>query len=88
MGSFCKNHIKFQLKKITEELPPITLKSDANFKEKLACSFKYGMSNFARFHSTTQKSKNFTSMGCFYPKFMNSELKNTEELSFMTLTVM
>ena len=63
----------------------MTLKSDAKFKEKLTCGFKYDMRNLVNFHPTTQKSKNFTSMGYFCPKYMSFELKNTEELSFMTL---
>ena len=63
----------------------MTLKSDGKFKEKLTYSFKYDMRNFVDFHQTTQKSKNFTSMGSFCPKYMRFELKNTEELSFMTL---
>ena len=63
----------------------MTLKIDATFKEKLTCGFKYGMRNLANFHPTTQKSQNFISMGYFCPKYMKFELKNTEELSFMTL---
>ena len=63
----------------------MTLKSDATFKEKLTCGFKYGMRNLVNFHPTTQKSQNFISMGYFCPKYMKFELKNTEELSFMTL---
>ena len=43
------------------------------------------MRNFVNFHPTTQKFQNFTSMGYFCPKYMRFELKNTEELSFMTL---
>ena len=39
MGSFCRNHIKFQLRKYSRVVP-LTLKSDANFKEKLTCGFK------------------------------------------------
>ena len=53
----------------------MTLKSDAKFKEKLTCDFKYDMRNLVSFHPTTQKSENFFSMGC----------KNIEELSLMTL---
>ena len=56
----------------------MTLKSDAKFKEKLTCGFKYDMRNLVNFHPTTQKSENFTSMGYFRPKY-------TEELPFMTL---
>ena len=63
----------------------MTLKSDPKFKEKLTCAFKYDMKNLVNFHLTTQKSKNFTSMGYFCPKYLRFELKNTEELSFMTL---
>ena len=74
MGYFCKNHLKFQLKG-TEELPLMGLKSDAKFKEKLTCDFKYDMRNFVNFHPTTQKSKNFISMGYFCLKYMRFELK-------------
>ena len=60
------------------------LKSDAQFKEKLTCTFKYDMRNFVNFDPTTQKSQKFTSMGYFCLKY-EDELKYTEELSFMTL---
>ena len=53
----------------------MTLKSDAKFKEKLTCDFKYDMRNLVKFHLTTQKSENFTSMGSFCPKHIRSELK-------------
>ena len=53
----------------------MTLKSDAKFKEKLTCGFKYDMRNLVNFHPTTQKSKNFTPMGYFCPKYMRFELK-------------
>ena len=51
------------------------LKSDERFKEKLTCDFKYDMRNLVKFHLTTQKSENFTSMGSFCPKYIRSELK-------------
>ena len=54
----------------------MTLKSDAKFKEKLTCIFKYDMRNFVNFHPTTHKSKNFTSMGYFCLKYVRFELKN------------
>ena len=54
----------------------MTLKSDAKFKENLTCGFKFDMKDLVNFHPTTQKSKSFTSMGYFCPKYM---------LSFMTL---
>ena len=52
----------------------MTLKSDAKFKEEFTCGFKYGMRNLLNFQPTTQKSKNFTSMGYFCPKYMRFEL--------------
>ena len=65
----------------------MTLKSDAKFKEKLNCGFKQDMRNLVNFHPTTQKTENFTSIDYFCPKYMKFELKNTEELSFMTLNI-
>ena len=83
VGSFCKNHIKFQLKKY-RRLSPMTLKSDAKFKEKLTCrfTFKFDVRNLVNFHPNTQKPTNFTSMGCFFPKCMMFELKNYRGLIF------
>ena len=63
----------------------MTINSDAKFKEKLTCGFKYDMSNSVKSHPTTQKSESFTSMGSFCSNYIRFELKNTEELSFMTL---
>ena len=60
----------------------MTLKSDAKFKEKLTCGFKYGMRNLVNFHPTTQKSENFTSMGYFFPKYMGFELKKYRGVIF------
>ena len=58
----------------------ITLKSDATFKEKLACGFKYDMRNLVDFHRTTQKSEIFTLMGSsmdtsICPKYIRFELR-------------
>ena len=53
----------------------MALKSDAKFKEKLTCGFKYDMRNLVNFHPTTQKSKNFTLMGYSCPKYMRFELE-------------
>ena len=53
----------------------MTLKSDAKFREKLTCGFKYDMKDLVNFHPTTQKSKSFTSMGYFCPKYIRIELK-------------
>ena len=53
----------------------MTMKSDAKFEEKLTLGFKNDMKNFVNFHPTTKKSKNFTSIGYFCPKYMTFELK-------------
>ena len=60
----------------------MTLKSDANFKEKLTCGFKYDMRNLVNFHQTTQKSENFFSMGSFCPKYTRSELQKYRGVFF------
>ena len=60
----------------------MALKSDAKIKEKLTCGFKYDMRNLVNFHPTTQKSKNFTSMGYFCPKYMRFELKKYRGVIF------
>ena len=52
----------------------MTLKSDAKFKEKLTCGFKYDMRYLVNFYPTTQKSANFFSMGSFCPKYTRFEL--------------
>ena len=53
----------------------MTLKSDAKFKEKLTCGFKYDMRNLVIFLLTTQKFENFKLMGYFFPKYKWFELK-------------
>ena len=58
------------------------LKDDAKFKEKLTCDFKYDMRNFVNFHLTTQKSKKFTSIGYFCPKYMRFELQKYRRVIF------
>ena len=72
--SFCPKHIKCRWKN-TEELCFLALKSDAKSKEKLTVGSKNDMRNLMNFHPTTQKSKYFTSMGYFCPKYMRFELK-------------
>ena len=52
----------------------MALKSDAKFEKKMTLDSKIDMRNLVNFHPTTQKSKNFTSMGYFYPKYMRFEL--------------
>ena len=56
----------------------MTLKSDPRFKEQLTCDFKYDMMNFMNFHPTTQKSRNLTLMGHFWPKYIKFELKKIQ----------
>ena len=68
MGSFCPNHVQFQLKN-TERLSLMTPRSDKKFKEKLTFSFKNDIKNLVNFYPTTQKSENFTSTSSFCPKY-------------------
>ena len=85
--SFCPKQIlllKFRWKNI-EELRFLALKNDAKLKGKLTLDSKNDMRNLVNFHPTTQKTKNFTSMGYFCPNYMRFEPRNTDELSFMTL---
>ena len=58
----------------TEELSLMTLKSDAKFKEKLTCGFKYDMRNLVNFHPNTQKS--------LLPKYTRSELQKYRGVIF------
>ena len=60
----------------------MTFKSDAKFKEKLTCGFKYDMRNLVKFHPTTQKSEIFTSMGSFCPTYIKCELKKYRGVIF------
>ena len=69
-------------KKCTEELPLMTLKSDAKFKEKLIFGFKYDMKKLVNFHQASQKSENFTSMGSFCPKYIRFEPKKYKGVIF------
>ena len=58
-----------------EKLCFITLKSDAKFEEKQTYfGFKEDIRTLVNFDPTTQKSKNFTSMGYFCPKYVRFEL--------------
>ena len=67
MGSFFQNNIKFQIKKHRRAISHDT-EEWYKVEEKLTCSFKYDMRGFLNFYPTTQRSKNFTSMGYFCPK--------------------
>ena len=85
IGSFSWKHIKFQLKKITDELCLMTLKSNAKFEEKLICCFKNNKS-LVNFDLSTRNSQNF-----YFDWFLSCKVynvwpkKSTEELSFMSL---
>ena len=85
--SFCPKHITFRLKN-TEELCFLALKSDVKLKEKLTLGSKNDMRNLVNFHPTTQKSKNFTSMGYFCPNYMRFELKKYRGVIFYDTEVM
>ena len=60
----------------------MTLKSEALFEEKLTLGSKKDVRNLVNFHPNTQKSKNFTLMGCFCPKYMKFELKKYRGVIF------
>ena len=63
----------------------MTLKSDAKFKEKLTCGFKYDMWNLVNFHSTTRSLKISFQWALFVQSIQGLSYKNTEELPFMIL---
>ena len=67
-------YIKFNLKKYRVVM--LMTQSDVKIKEKLTCSSKYDMKNFANFYPATQMSKNFTLMGYFCLKYIKFELRN------------
>ena len=66
----------------------MTLRSDAKFEEKLTLGSKNDTRNLVNFHQTTQKSKNFTSMGYFCPNYMRFELKKYRGVIFHDTEVM
>ena len=51
----------------------------------MTCNFTYDMRILVNVHPTTQKPKNFFSMGSFRPKYTGFELQKTKELSCMIL---
>ena len=53
----------------------MTTKNDAKFEQKLTLGSKTDMRNLVSFHPTTQKSKNFTSISYFCPKYIKFELR-------------
>ena len=63
----------------------MTLKTDANFKEKLTCDFKYDVKNLVSLHPSTQKSEHFFLMGSFCPKYSRFELQKYRGVIFHSL---
>ena len=86
MGSFCPNHIKFQLKKcrrvVFHDTEKKTLNKKNRKRKKLTCGFKYDMRNLMNFHPTTQKSESFFSKCSFYPKYTRFELQKYRGVIF------
>ena len=60
----------------------MTLKSDAKFKEKLTCGFKFDMRNLVNFHPITKKSKYFFLMCTFCPKYTRLEFQKYKGVIF------
>ena len=81
-GFFLSKSYNVSAKKSTKELFLMTLKSDAKFKERLTCGFKYDMRDLVNLHPTTQKSENFFSMGSFCPKYTELELQKYRGVIF------
>ena len=52
IGSFCAKYMMFHLK-APRELSFMTLKSDAEFEEKMTCGLENVMRNMANFHQST-----------------------------------
>ena len=74
MGSFCKNQIKFQLKKY-RRLISHGIEEWCKVSRKTDLWFHIWHMEFGDFDPTTQKSDNFTPMGYFCSKYMMFELK-------------
>ena len=66
---------KVPVKKVQKRNLSWHWRSDARFKEKLTCGFKYDINDLVNFHPTILKSTNFTLMGYFCPKYMRFGLK-------------
>ena len=62
----------------------MTPESNAKFKEKLICDFKYYMSKLLIFHPNTQKCENVFSMG-FFQRMQDLGYKSTEDLCVIIL---
>ena len=60
----------------------MTLKSGEKFKGKLTRGFKNDLRNLVKFHTATQRSEIFTSMGSFCRKYIKFELKKYRGVIF------
>ena len=60
----------------------MTLTSNAKFEEKLTLGSRNDIRNLVDFHATTQKFKDFQSIGYFYPKYMRFELTKYKVVIF------
>ena len=74
VDSFCKNRIKFQLKKY-RRLISHGIEEWWKLKKTRTYGFKFDMRNLVNFHPATQKSRHLTLMGYVCPKYMRFELK-------------
>ena len=70
MGPFWAKYILFELKS-TEGLSLMSLKSDAEFEEKLTCCLENDMTNLANFHQSTRKCQNWNFDGILLSKVEN-----------------
>ena len=81
IGCFCPKQIKIYMKKYRR----VIIRDNEEWCKvckKLTFGFKNHMSNLVNFHPITQKSKNFTSMGYFRPKYMRFDLKKYRGVIF------
>ena len=60
----------------------MTLKSDAEFEEKMTTGSKKDMRNLLDFYPTTQKSRTFIQMGYFCSKYMRFEPEKYRRVIF------
>ena len=68
--------------KFTEEPCVMTLKNVEKSEEELACRFKIDKRNLTNFDSSTWVSKICSLMGCFWPRYIMSELKKYRRVIF------
>ena len=69
----------------TKKLCIIKMKDDAKFEEELTCRFKINTKIWWILTKHSKVSKSCTLMGSFWATYIMFQLKNTDELCFMTL---